>query len=308
MTQPSHMVLLGTYNGARFLDEQLASIDQQTAKHIDIYVSDDGSHDETRFILDHWKARWAKGDFTISDGPQRGFAENYRFLISSAKMNADFYSFCDQDDIWMPDKLGSAAARLQTLGTTTPALYAGRTKNVDETGEPLGLSPLMPRAPSFGNALVQSLAGANTMVMNRAAFEIVSLSSQKSEFVSHDWWSYALITGAGGAVNYDPHPTTLYRQHGGNLVGSNTGTMARAKRIRMMFTKQFRRWIDVQTTGLLENSDLLTPDHRHLLRRFEDARRSGGVHLAKQLLEDGVTRQSVRGTYSLYLVASIGRL
>ena len=84
------------------------------------------------------------------------------------------------------------------------------------------MSPLFRRPPSFRNALVQSLAGGNTMVLNRPARDLVALASRRARFVSHDWWAYLLVTGAGGAVHYSAKPLVRYRQHAHNLVGANT--------------------------------------------------------------------------------------
>src|SRR5665213_3252287 len=107
---PRIAVLLGTFNGARFLDEQLESLAAQDVANVDIYASDDGSTDSTLAILE----RWSTGVFEISGGPRKGFSENFRSLVLSAgeRADADFIAFCDQDDIWDTDKFTAAMAAL----------------------------------------------------------------------------------------------------------------------------------------------------------------------------------------------------
>lgn len=106
-------VLLGTKDGAAFLDEQLASLLAQSHPLVDLWVSDDGSTDGTSAIIGAWQSRWPKGRLTLSNGPRQGFAANFRSMIIDPRIDADYYAFCDQDDIWEPDRLESAIAWMQ---------------------------------------------------------------------------------------------------------------------------------------------------------------------------------------------------
>ena len=233
-------ILLATYNGEKYLGEQLKSLeDQQVSAAIDIVASDDGSTDTTAAILEDWRRRWSAGAFSAVEGPRRGFAETFRALMAMPAPDADYVAFCDQDDVWMPRKLAAALAVLAC--DTGPALYCARTLRVDEALGPIGHSPLFRRPPHFRNALVQSIAGGNTMVMNRAAFALVAESVRRTSFVSHDWWCYLLVSGAGGRVHYDPIPHIAYRQHDANAVGDNVGWRARWQRLRMSLEGRFAR-------------------------------------------------------------------
>ena len=165
-------VLLATQNGALYLEDQLESLARQTHPAIDVHVSDDDSTDGTMAILRDWEARWSKGRFVISQGPGRGFAENFRALIVNRDIRASYYAFCDQDDVWEPDKLERAIAWIGEP-MDAPRLFCSRTKLVSEVGRETGHSVLFSRQPSFRNALVQSIAGGNTMVFNRAAHRLL---------------------------------------------------------------------------------------------------------------------------------------
>ena len=158
----------------------------------------------------------------IMRGPGQGFAQNFLALLRQAGPLVPYAAFCDQDDVWLRHKLARALAHLRTVPRGLPGLYAGRTMICDDDLKPLRASPLFKHPPRFENALVQSIGGGNTMVMNRAALDLLQdTAGQAKGIVSHDWWAYQLIAGAGGVVIYDRMPTVLYRQHSGNLVGAS---------------------------------------------------------------------------------------
>lgn len=301
-------ILACVHNGERFLAEQFASLARQTVSDIDVWVSVDGSVDGSMELLGEIASGWTKGHFTILRGPGEGFAENFRSLMVNPDIDADYFAFCDQDDIWAPDKLEAAIGWLSRQPADTPALYGSRTRIVDIEGRPVGLSPLFAEPPSFRNAIVQSIAGGNTMVMNRAAHDLMAEASRRSGFVSHDWWCYMMVTGAGGAFHYSPEPRIDYRQHVGNLVGSNDGLRARLGRTGFLLSGGFARWTDRNLAGLQACRDLLTDDARDVLDRFEALR---GMWLPWRLIElrrSGIHRQSAKGQASLYIASAINRL
>jgi glycosyltransferase involved in cell wall biosynthesis len=299
-------IWLASRNGAPFLDEQLRSLAAQTHPAIDIWASDDGSTDGTPAILSGWQSRWPKGAFNVSDGPQKGFAENFRALISNDAVDADFFACCDQDDIWEANKLETALSWMRSQDGSQPLLFCSRTLTVSEAGEPIGMSPLFPRKPSFRNALVQSLAGGNTMVLNRAARDIVAMASRRSSFVSHDWWIYQLVTGAGGIVRYSPKPLVRYRQHAENLVGANTSWKARFERLKLLLDGQFARWNELTLDGLDRNRDLLTPDAIEVMELFSRARTGNLFKAMADLRRSGVYRQTTKGTLALWAALACG--
>jgi hypothetical protein len=189
-----------------------------------------------------------------------------------------------------------------------PALFCSRTLTISEVGEAVGASPLFVKKPSFENALVQSLAGGNTMVLNRPAQSIMACASRRSGFVSHDWWAYLLVSGAGGEVFYCARPLVRYRQHGSNQVGANTSWQARRSRLKRMIRGQFRQWSDENLAGLEANTDLLTPEAMQALVRFRDARNAPLPRRLFDLNSSGVYRQTLSGNVGLYAAALMGRL
>jgi glycosyltransferase involved in cell wall biosynthesis len=301
-------ILMATYDGAAYLEEQLASLRSQSHPDIDLVVSDDGSRDGTSDILRKWMEKWDKGRFVVREGPRRGFAENFRSLIVDPVLDADYFAFCDQDDIWEPDKLETAVFRLRAVAPGMPALFCSRTLTITESGVAVGASPLFARTPSFRNALVQSLAGGNTMVLNAAALSLIRKASIRSGFVSHDWWAYLLVSGAGGQVFYCSRPLVRYRQHGSNQVGANTSLGARFGRLRRLIGGQFWRWSEENLSGLEANADLLTPEAVQALALFRAARTAALPGRLLQLARSGVYRQTLSGNVGLYVAAVMRRL
>jgi hypothetical protein len=153
---------------------------------------------------------------------------------------------------------------------------------------------------------VQSLAGGNTIVLNRAARDLMAIASRRARFVSHDWWAYMLVTGAAGAVHYSTEPLVRYRQHADNLVGANTSPMARLARLKLLLGGQFTDWSEVNLAGLDVNRDLLTPDAIAAMEFFARARKSNLLSAMKYLHKSGVYRQTQLGTLALWAAVVLG--
>ena len=248
-------ILLCKLDGERFLEEQLRSIETGPLLSAHFLVSDDQSTDEGLAIARHVFAERGL-PFTVRTGPNEGFAENFRSSILAADPNHDFYAFCDQDDVWHADKLTVAVAALLKHSQDVPALYGSRTRITDVNNNPIGMSPLFAKLPSFQNALVQSIAGGNTMVMNRAALLLLQKACADVRFVSHDWFAYQMVTGAGGVFIMDQTPHIDYRQHDNNAVGSNTGFRAALERLSAGLNGRFSDWNDVNIAALQSNRRL----------------------------------------------------
>jgi glycosyltransferase involved in cell wall biosynthesis len=299
-------IVMGTYQGERFLPEQLASIAAQSHRNWRLCVSDDGSTDRTRQIIAEFSAM-SGNQVVLIDGPRQGFAANFLTAIRRA-CEADYYAFADQDDIWEPDKLERALSMLERAPTNRPALYCGRTRVVDAAARPIGLSPAFRRPPSFANALVQSIGGANTMVMNHAARELLSAAGVHPDIVCHDWWAYQLVSGAGGHVHYDLEPKLRYRQHDRNLNGANNTLAARTGRARQLFRGRFKAWTDRNIRALSLARHLLTPESQALMEALTDVRDHQFPRNVILLNRSGIYRQTVMDTFGLKVAAAFGKL
>lgn len=301
-------VLIAVYNGDRFLGEQIETLAKQDVEHLDLWFADDGSTDRTHAIVEETRARWTKGKVHLLPGPRKGFAENFRHLLVHPDIDADHVALCDQDDLWEADKLSSAIARLEAEAGDVPALHCSRTRIVAEDGTPTGHSQLFSRPPGFRNAIVQNIAGGNTMVMNRAAHELIREMSRNVSFVSHDWWCYLLIAGTGGKVLYSPEAKTSYRQHEANLVGANNSLRAQFFRLFLVGKGRYRSWNAINLAALATCRGRMTPEARRTMDLYARARWGwAGARLAA-LIRSGVYRQTPAGQIGLYLACLLNRI
>lgn len=214
-------VLMSTYNGEKYLREQIDSILNQREVSLKLIVRDDGSSDKTKDILDEYqklsKLRWYTGE---NMRPARSFWD-----LLSRIGDTEFYAFSDQDDVWYVDKLASAIQMMKEY-SNRPCLYFSEKRLVDKDckfiSDTRGNYKL-----TLGEAMVYNPATGCTMVLNKALRDI--LISATPELPSlHDSWIYRTCLAVGGKVIYDVEPHIMYRQHGNNVVG-HAGACSRIK-------------------------------------------------------------------------------
>jgi glycosyltransferase involved in cell wall biosynthesis len=305
---PEVAVLLCTMQAQHFLAEQLNSIATQSHASWSIWASDDGSDDHTHAILEYYQSHWGEDRISIHAGPAEGSTANFLSLSCRADIDADYFAYADQDDIWESDKLERAVEWLRSVPPEVPALYGSRTLLVDARNQHIGYSPLFERTPSFRNALVQSIAGGNTMVFNKAARDLLRRAGENVTAVTHDWWAYMLVTGCGGQVHYDPYPTVRYRQHGNNQFGSNVSLRAHLERAHALLRGRFRGWVDANVNALQGVRHMMTPENQQVLDEFVSARQHWlGARLVG-LRRTGIFRQTRLGNLGLITAALINRL
>jgi glycosyltransferase involved in cell wall biosynthesis len=298
---PSVAILLCTFNGERFLAAQLSSFITQCFKNWRLFVSDDGSRDETLSIILGYKDRLGSARVDVRGGPRQGLVHNFLGLACDPSIKCDYFAYSDQDDIWEPDKLSRAVEWLQTLRSDLPAMYCSRTRLIDEDGRACGFSPLFRREPNFRNALVQSIAGGNTMVFNQAARQLLADCGSDVGVPLHDWWTYLVITAAGGKVRYDPRPSIQHRGHSQNVVGSNIGWLNRVRRLQMLAAGDFEGLTELNVLALAPFRPRMTPENRMLFDLFCASRKCGFFGRQIGFLKTGVYRQTLLGNLALVL-------
>jgi glycosyltransferase involved in cell wall biosynthesis len=298
---PTIHILLATHNGERYLKQQLESIARQTYTSWTLTVSDDCSTDNTLIIVEQF-AKHVKQPIALLTGPNQGSSTaNFCHLIAAAKTDnpEDLYAFCDQDDVWHEDKLLRAANWHAQYQDYVVRLYCGRTQFVDKALRPIGLSPNIKRRPSFANALVQNIASGNTMVFSHAV-----LQSQKrvlpEHSVWHDWTTYLVATALGGLVRFDSEPCLYYRQHEGNVIGSNDSLLAQIKRLRFVFNGRFKNWNDTNISATHALNDLTTVTTKEICSEFERLRSAKYPwQTLIQFIKSDIRRQTLVSNISL---------
>lgn len=296
-----------TYNGERFLQEQLASFQGQTDEGWVLWVSDDGSSDATLDILSECRNKLGKDKIKIVQGPGLGFETNFMSLTMRDEIKADFFAFSDQDDIWKPQKLERSKSFLSNAGHGTAALYCSRTDLIDECGNKLGRSTYFTGQTNFRNSLVQSLAGANTMVFNNKSNDLfVSLCKKNPKIVSHDWTMYQLVSGVDGDIFYDKWSSIYYRQHKDNLIGMNQGLQAKLVRAQRFIGGRYRDWNNVNLAALKLLNGKLSHSSQLDILEFENLRSGPPFKALKNIAQPKFQRQSAMETVALSLGIFLG--
>lgn len=299
-------ILMGTFQGGEYLLEQLDSIRAQTYRHWKLFVSDDGSTDDTLRILLDFQASLPDGQVNIFSGPRRGFAANFLSLVLNQSVDGDYFAFCDQDDIWVADKLEIALSKIHSLAELTkkPIVYGAATLLVgDDLGE-LGKSHMSRPIPSFKNALAQNIAGGNTIVFDKRMRELL-LRVGDVNIVSHDWWIYLINTGVDGVYFFDENPKVLYRQHSRNLVGANSSYAAKLKRVRELVQGRYRRWMDINLKALDRARPILDEKNVAVMEQLMSLRKMSFPFRVLNLYRSGIHRQSWMGNLGLYFACMV---
>jgi len=305
---PSVAILMCTYDGEDFLEEQLDSIQNQDYKNWTLFVNDDGSKDSTLKILKAYQKKWGVKKLHIRKGPKKGFCQNFLQIICDKKINADLYFLSDQDDVWMSHKLSHTLQKISKLDATQPYLYCARTTYVSSDAKKiLGQSDLFLKPPSFKNAIIQSLAGGNTMAYNNCLKDVVQ-KYPRASVVSHDWWLYILNELKGGQTLYDTESTILYRQHARSLIGANTGLLAKMKRLRMLLGGTYRRYNTMHLAAFNRFSVQSVKKNIDLIDQFIIMRDKPLMVRWQMIHSLGLYRQTWDGHLALYLGAVLRKL
>lgn len=300
-------IILATYNGAKYLEDQLISLLDQTHKNWDLYIRDDGSTDRTLEIIDYFKNNNPEKKVVVNTGKRLGFVKNFMSLLASEEIVADYYALCDQDDVWLPEKLERALAVLSARGEKRYDLYCSRVIYTDGNLETLGVSEVFSGPKNFKNAIVQNVAGGNTFVLTATARKLVSRTLE-ADVPFHDWWIYLLITGSGGEVFYDEASYIYYRQHQAAIVSGSLGLKKRFERVIKMLQGQIANWNDRHQEALKRYEYLLTADAINVKNIYFSIRNKNILRRIFLLNSSNVYRQTIRGMFSLYLSCALNKL
>jgi glycosyltransferase involved in cell wall biosynthesis len=307
--KPRITILLCTYNGAAHLDAQLQSYLAQDYSEWDLWVSDDGSTDETNSILERFRLRHGASqgrDIRLLKGPGCGVAANFMSLLCNSDLPLGPVALSDQDDIWMPHKLSRAMDGLRT--SVAIALYGGQSLHTDTNLRVIGRSSPPRLPPSFRNALVQNVVSGHSAVLSAGALDLVRRAGPPEAIPYQDWWLYMLVSGAGGDVVIDGTPVLFYRQHSSNVMGAHQGARATLARMAKVMRRDYGCWITANLAALSRVDALLTVENRHILAALQANRRSIGPMRALTYARAGLHRQSRISSGFLYLAAMLGRV
>lgn len=226
---PKVNILLSSYNGEKYIREQIKSLVSQDYSNIEIYIRDDGSGDTTRDILNEYVER---PEIHIVFGENVGFIKSFLTLLSSCA-SADYYAFCDQDDVWLPNKISRAVEKLAETDSSKPVLYFSSYDYYNENLRFLS-SAKKPENIGFVNSLVDCAPLGFNSVMNAAARECICQNIPVHS-CGHDWWTYMVCAGLGSVI-FDDFVSVKYRRCGKNVSNGGEGFLkAQIWRFRKFF-------------------------------------------------------------------------
>ena len=258
---------MSTYNGEKYIREQLDSILQQSLP-VEILIRDDGSSDGTIAIIEDYIANGAPVE--LIKGENVGVIASFFALIKAAP-ESDFYAFSDQDDYWLEDKIKNA---VEMLGTEDmPMLYCSDTYLVDGDLNVIKQEDRNPR-PSFGNAIVENICTGCTAVGNRQFIEKIRENiPDTTKIIMHDWWLY-LIAELYGKTVFDHNAQIYYRQHGNNEWGAKTSKWKVYKyRFKQLFAKRGQIYRQLEELEKCCGKDM-KPEQVKLVKNLSDSEKS----------------------------------
>lgn len=285
-------ILLCSYEGEKYIEEQLISITSQTYPNWKLFISDDGSQDRTLKIIQEFKAQ-QKILLKILEGPKKGFSSNFASLTKRPEIKSNYYAWADQDDIWNKRKLEKAIGWLNHQSSSRPLLYCSRTVFVDHMNRYIKPSPLFKKPKTFQNALVQNIAGGNTMIFNEKARQLFIKATKDKNIPAHDWLMYQIVSACNGIIVYDERPSIRYRQHSQNLIGMNTGIKARMKRMKLLLQGQFQTWNTQNISALNNIYQNMALENQIIFDRFKKLRKTSLIKRFILLEKSGVYRQTI---------------
>ncbi len=228
-------IMMSSYNGEKYIEEQIKSILSQEGVNVELFIRDDGSSDGTTTILN--KIASANSnihvEFAKNEGPSASFMD--LLYTQNNTEEYDYYAFSDQDDIWEPDKLKRAVDILEN--ERIPALYYSALLTFKEnTGEQKLV--VIDREYSFAETFFQSHYPGCTMVLNRLGMNLI-LGVKKPEIaVMHDLFIAQVFLGTDNIIIYDKESRINYRVHGDNVSVKKDNAIGEFRRYKKIFDKQ----------------------------------------------------------------------
>ena len=200
-------ILMSTYNGEKYIKEQIESLIHQTYNNFYIYIRDDGSKDNTISRIKEIQRN--HDNIVLIEAENVGFIKSFFELLNLCS-DADYYAYCDQDDVWMEDKIERAVSFLNRTDSNKPALHFSNSDYYDENMNYLATAK-KEKVYNFRHSLVECVTQGMTMVINNKTRELIIKDTPKT-CLFHDWWTYMVCSGIGQIV-YDDKSLVKYRRH-----------------------------------------------------------------------------------------------
>lgn len=299
-------IVMASYNGERYLGEQMDSLLSQSYPGITVEVCDDGSTDGTCDIVKRYAAR----DGRVSlhrNAANQGYVKN--FLEGMRRSTADYIMLCDQDDVWDRDKvevtLRAMKQEEERCGETPTLIFTDAMNYDSDSGTELGRfhknSHLNTKKVDTAHLFMENKIIGCTVMVNRAV--IPYLSEIPDGIRVHDWW-LALICSHFGQIAYVDRPTLKYRQHGDNMIGGDTfggyvgSRLSGIARQRAVLESSYRQG----AAFLAMFGDRMTAGQQEIAGKFSDMAGYGWCMRRWNMMKYGFVKSGIVRNIGLFLV------
>ena len=269
-------ILMATYNGAHYVSEQIESLLSQTVKDFTLWISDDASNDSTWDILTHY-ANQHPNKIKISKRDKNSGSSWRNFLELMVNIKDDYVMLCDQDDVWLPNKIERTLAKMKATEQRcpdTPILIRTDQYVVDQNLQMISPSYMQLmhsdyNRTAFHQVLIQNTFAGCTAMYNR---KLAYLLDKIPDYcIMHDWW-LELVAAAFGVIDHIDDATMLYRQHGKNVIGVRNVHSLAYKFDRLIHHNEVKEAIKstyVQAKNFLQcYENKMAKEQQEIARRF----------------------------------------
>lgn len=256
-------VLMSTYNGEKYLKEQIESILSQEGVNVSLLIRDDGSKDNTKGII---KEYLNDDRVSLFEGENIGFVKSFLTLLDMS-FDADYYAFADQDDVWVGDKLKCAIDMLMMEDQSIPLLYCSSLQRVDEKLNYLNIQDYPGLIINLPSMLTRGRLAGCTFVFNNALRNLVRTSSTVNMHASHDSWVLLACLACGGKVIFDQESHILFRRYGTNTSIDGGSLLNRVRYEFRYFGKYKDNRLNTADELLSFFDNKITEDSRNFLEK-----------------------------------------
>ncbi|MCI8501005.1 MAG: glycosyltransferase [Oscillospiraceae bacterium] len=260
-------VLLAAYNGEHYIEQQIDSILSQTYPNFELYIWDDGSSDSTRKILSQYAGKHSNLHLELSD-VNLGYPASF-YALTDMEINADYFMFSDQDDVWCPEKIERMVELMDRADLSIPTAYFSGYYICDENLNVRSESAPQHKPIKLHNTLFEVCGLEFTMAINKAAKEL--LFHNKPQWVKARGTWMCMLYSALGVILYDNRPSAFYRRHSSAVTSSNMGFFGLWKwRIKTFFGGGFEDYKLKLQDFYSVVGDRLPGKERKMVYRFSD--------------------------------------
>lgn len=300
-------ILLAVYNGEKYLEEQLESIAAQTYTNWRLVIRDDCSTDHSVAVAEAFKKKHPEKHVEIYVNKQATGSAKNNFIKLLEDAVSDYVMFCDQDDVWLPQKIELTLKAMRRCEKqdglcSVPVLVHSDLCVVDVSLKTIALSmqryQKLPKSSDVQQLLVQNNVTGCTVMVNQPLLILMKKVKDNSAIVMHDYWA-ALIASVFGKIVYIPQPLIKYRQHGNNSVGAMNAIgikylYMRFKAGRSQFQSRMKDTM-VQAGAFYDvyADELMGNPHKVLLKKYGELRNSSKLDKIKFYLSNHVMKYGI---------------